>query len=159
MRANKIKIGWFSFTGCEGCAIIFIELLNNHYKKWLSEIEFVHGRILKKETEEIKEMDIAFIEGAISSNSQEEKIKEIREKTKILIAVGTCATLGSPSNQRNFFDQNQLSEIKPILEKFNYKEKVVKINDVVKIDEVVPGCPMDEKFFLQIINKYLKTVF
>jgi sulfhydrogenase subunit delta len=152
---KKIKIGWFSFTCCEDSTIIFTELLNTHYQEWLPKIELVHGRIFKKEEdEEIKEMDLAFVEGAISSDSQEEKLKRIRQKTKILIAVGSCAVLGSPSNQRNFFNLSQFEEIKPILEKFKYKEKVLKISDVVSVDEEIPGCPMDEEKFLKVINKY-----
>lgn len=160
MVNGKIKIGWFSFTCCEDSTIVFTELLNTHYKEWRPRIKFVHGRILRKDnTHEIKEMDVAFVEGAISSNTQEEKLKKIRKKAKTLIAVGSCAVLGSPSNQRNFFNPALLEEIKPILEKFKYKEKVLKISDVVKVDEIVPGCPMDERIFLQIMEKYLKTVF
>lgn len=153
--SNKLKIGWFSFTCCEDSTIIFTELLNTHYQDWLSKIEFVHARILKKDSDEINEMDLAFVEGAISSDIQEKKLKTIRQKTKILIAVGSCAVLGSPSNQRNFFNRENLEEIKPILQKFQYKEKVLKIADIVKVDEVIPGCPMDEKIFLQIMDKYL----
>ncbi len=67
---KKIKLGWFSFTCCEDSTIIFTELLNSHYREWLKKIEFVHARILRKdESEEIKDMDIAFVEGAISSHS------------------------------------------------------------------------------------------
>jgi coenzyme F420-reducing hydrogenase gamma subunit len=154
--ARKLKIGWFSFTCCEDSTIVFVELLNTHYQQWLPKIDFVHGRIFRKDaTEEIKQMDVAFIEGAISSNRQEEKLKKIRQKAKILIAVGSCAVLGSPSNQRNFFDQTKLEEIKPILEKFKYKEKVLKISEVVQVDEEIPGCPMDEEMFLKILNKCL----
>lgn len=156
--SQKIKIGWFNFTGCEGCTIAFIELLNRFYQKWLRKFEFVHSRIFKKdESEEIKEMDIAFIEGAISSKNQEEKLKKIRQKAKILVAIGSCAILGSPSNQRNFFNQSQREEIKPILQKFNYKEKVVKISDVVLVNKEIPGCPMDEKIFLKLMKRYLST--
>jgi len=153
---DKIKVGWFSFTCCEDNTIIFTELLNKNYKQWLSKIEFVHARIFRKDdTKEIKPMDIAFIEGAISSNIQEDKLKRIREKTKILIAIGSCAVLGSPSNQRNFFSRENLDEIKPILDRFQYKEKVLKVSDVVKVDESVPGCPMSETAFLQLMNKYI----
>lgn len=153
---KKLKIGWFSFTGCEGCTIVLTELFNARYQEWFSKIEFVHARVLRRDdTNEIKEMDIAFVEGAISSDSQEEKLKKIREKAKILIAVGSCAALGWPSNQRNFFSNRQLEEIEPILAKFRYKKKVLKLSDLVKVDEVVPGCPMDERVFLQVLNKYL----
>lgn len=156
--ANKLRIGWFSFTCSEDSTIIFTELLNSHYKEWLDQIEFIHARILRKEDADgIKLMDIAFIEGAISSDSQEQKLKIIRKQTKVLIAVGSCAVIGSPSNQRNFFKQESLDEIKPILEKFEYKEKVLKVSDVVTVDESVPGCPMNEQIFLQIMQKYLNA--
>ncbi len=155
---QKIKIGWFSFTCCEDSTILFTELLNRHYQDWLSKIEFVHARIFKKDKDyEILPMDIAFVEGAISSDKQEEKLKKIREKAKILVAIGSCAALGSPANQRNFFNQRQIEEIKPILERFKYKEKVLKVVDIVKVDYTVPGCPMDEKAFLTIFEKLINA--
>jgi len=154
----KLRIGWFSFTCCEDSTIIFTELLNTHYKDWFKKLEFVHARILRKDdTEEIKEMDVAFVEGAISSDRQEEKLKKIREKAKKLVAIGACAVLGSPSNQRNFFNEDQTKEIKPILELFKYKEKVMKLSDIVTVDENVSGCPMNEQVFLQIMEKYLNA--
>lgn len=155
---KKLKIGWFSFTCCEDSTIIFTELLNTHYKDWLKKIEFVHARVLQKDdTAEIHEMDVAFVEGAISSDKQEIKLKNIREKTKKLVAIGACAIVGSPSNQRNFFNLDQAKEIKPILDLFKYKEKVMKLSELVTVDENVPGCPMNETVFLQIIDKYLNA--
>jgi coenzyme F420-reducing hydrogenase gamma subunit len=155
---SKLRVGWFSFTCSEDSTIIFTELLNKYRKEWLNRIEFVHARIFRKESEGvIKEMDVAFVEGAISSNEQEAKLKKIREKAKKLVAVGSCAVFGSPSNQRNFFNPAAISEIKPILEKFRYKEKVLKVSDVVAVDDVVPGCPMNEEIFLQIFNKHLNN--
>ncbi len=156
--SQKIKIGWFSFTCCEDSTILFTELLNRYYQDWLPKIEFVHARILKKDkSDEILPMDIAFVEGAISSDEQEEKLKKIREKAKILVAIGSCAVLGSPANQRNFFNQRQMEEIKSILEKFKYKEKVLKVADIVKVDYTVTGCPMDEKAFLTIFEKLINA--
>lgn len=155
---NKLRIGWFSFTCCEDSTIIFTELLNTHYKDWFKKIDFVHVRVLRKDdTAEIHEMDVAFVEGAISSDKQEIKLKKIREKTKKLVAIGACAILGSPSNQRNFFNRDQMAEIKPILDLFKYKEKVIKLSELVTVDANVPGCPMNEQVFLQIMDKYLNA--
>ncbi|OGK16930.1 hypothetical protein A2774_00335 [Candidatus Roizmanbacteria bacterium RIFCSPHIGHO2_01_FULL_39_12c] len=155
--ANKLRVGWFSFTCCEDSTIIFTELLNTYWKDWKDRIEFVHAKVLKKSPDIIPEMDLAFVEGAITGDKQEEKLKDIRQKAKKVIAIGACAVIGSPSNQRNFFNRNQADEIKHILEKFKYKDKVLKLNDVVTVDEVVPGCPMNERVFLEIVNKYLNS--
>lgn len=154
---NKLKVGWFSFSCCEDSTIIFTELLNNHYLEWKKKLDFVHAKVLKKSPDIIPDMDIAFVEGAITSDSQEKKLKNIREKAKIIVAIGACAVIGSPSNQRNFFNEKQSEEIKSILEKFKYKDKVFKVSDIVKVDEVVPGCPMNEQVFLNIVNKYLSN--
>lgn len=157
---KKLRIGWFTFTCCEDSTIIFTELLNKHYKEWLQVLEFVHARILRKDdTNDISQMDIAFVEGAISSDTQEAKLKQIRDKTTTLIAIGSCAVTGAPSNQRNLFNANQNAEIKAILEKFKYKDKVLKLSDVVVVDASVPGCPMNEKLFLDIMQKYITKFF
>lgn len=155
---RKLRIGWFSFTCCEDSTIIFTELLNTHWKNWKNQIEFVHAKVLKKSPEIIPEMDVAFVEGAITGDRQEQKLKDIRQKAKKMVAIGSCAVVGSPSNQRNFFNRSQLEEIRPILERFRYKEKVLKLSDIVKVDEVVNGCPMNEQVFFTVIDKYLNPL-
>jgi len=153
---SKIRIGWFTFTCCEDSTIIFTELLNKHYKEWFEKFEFVHARILQKDdSREIRQMDYAFVEGAISSNSQEVKLKKIMEMSTTLVAIGACAVTGAPSNQRNSFNEMQKKEIKDILDKFKYKERVMKLSEVVKVDIMVPGCPMNEQIFLDLMKKVL----
>jgi len=155
---TKKRVGWFTFTCCEDNTIMFTELLNRYYKVWLPKIDFVHARIFRKEAgKELTPMDIAFVEGAINSDRQAARLREIRGKAAILIAIGSCAVTGSPSNQRNAFNESQLEEIRPILKAFNYNEKTLKLSDVVTVDESVPGCPMNEQAFIDIMNKYLSS--
>ena len=35
---------------------------------------------------------------------------------------------------------------------------MVALKEVVKVDDIVPGCPMTEEAFLKVLNKYLKVV-
>lgn len=152
---RKLRVGWFSFSCCEDSTIIFTELLNEYYKEWLDKIEFSSALVMQKKSE-IKDLDVAFVEGAITSEKQEEKLLEIRKNSKKLVAVGACACVGMPSAQRNLFDEKTNNEIRNILLRFQYADKVKKISEVVPVDNQVPGCPMDETIFLQVINKYLK---
>jgi coenzyme F420-reducing hydrogenase gamma subunit len=105
--------------------------------------------------EEISDLDVAFVEGAITSEAQEKKLRKIREATKKLVAVGSCAVTGMPSGQRNFFDEKTKEKILPLLFHFQYAKKVKKLSEVITVDELLPGCPMDENQFLALINKYL----
>jgi coenzyme F420-reducing hydrogenase gamma subunit len=83
-------------------------------------------------------------------------VKKIRKESKKVVAIGSCACVGMPSSQRNLFDEKTKKEINKILIRFQYAEKVKKLSDVITVDEMVPGCPMDENNFLRILNKYLK---
>jgi len=148
---KKLAIGWFSFTCCEDSTIILTELLNDHFFEWKNLLDIRFAKALKSKNV-LDQLDVAFVEGAISSQSQVEKLKKIREVSKKLVAIGSCAVSGFPSAQRNLFDQTTISEIKPILERFAYTPKVLRVDEVVKVDAVVPGCPMDENKFLQLME-------
>ena len=152
---KKLKVGWFSFTCSEDSTIVFVELMNDNFFKWKDLIEFKYFRTLKGKND-MSDLDVAFVEGAISNKVEEEHLKNIRRNCKKLVAIGSCAVTGSPSNQRNFFDENTKKEIQFILDKFNFREKVSPLSEIVKVDDNVPGCPMVEEAFLAILDKYLK---
>lgn len=154
MTPKKLKIGWFTFTCCEDSTIVFTELLNTYYKEWKQTIDFVHIKVLKSRNR-ITNMDVAFVEGSISSQSQENKLKQIRALATKLIAIGACACIGMPSSQRNQFTPELIQEIQPLLNRFQYKSPVRKLSDVVVVDDQVNGCPMNEQVFLKVLNKYL----
>lgn len=152
---KKLRVGWFTFTCCEDSTIVFTELLNDRWQEWRELIDFRHARVLQSKNV-LDEMDVAFVEGAISSQSQIDRLKAIRQKAKKLVAIGACAVIGMPSSQRNQFDEKTRAEIQPLLDRFSYLEKVQKLSEVVKVDADVPGCPMDPKVFLTVLESALK---
>lgn len=156
-NSGKLKIGWFSFSCCEDNTIVFTELMNENWQEWKKIFDFRHARVLQKNNV-LEELDIAFIEGAIASEKQAEKIKEIRAKSKKLVAVGACAIQGMPAGQRNFFEENQKAEIEALIARFRALPKVLKVSEVVKVDAEIPGCPMDPKTFLEAVNKLVEEI-
>ncbi len=123
---------------------------------WKNKIEFVSAGIIQKRSK-IENLDVSFVEGAITSIKQEKQLLTIRRESKKLVAIGACACIGMPSSQRNLFDEKTNNEIKNIIIRFKYAEKVKKLSDLVKVDYQVPGCPMDENIFLQIMNECLNN--
>jgi coenzyme F420-reducing hydrogenase gamma subunit len=155
-KNNKLSIGWFSFTCSEDSTILFTELLNKHFDEWRKIINFRHVKSLKTKNE-LKGLDIAFVEGAISSVSQEKEVKEIRENAKYVVAIGQCACTGMPSASRNNFQDKDIDDrIRWYFEHFDYNKKVQKLEDVIKVDDKVEGCPMNPSKFLSVMDKYLK---
>jgi coenzyme F420-reducing hydrogenase gamma subunit len=102
-------------------------------------------------------LDVAFIEGAISSESQAEEARQIRENSKYVVAIGACACTGQPSTSQNQFASEQINErIQWYLSHFDYGKEVKRLNAVIQVDDMVRGCPMKAPSFLETLNKYLE---
>jgi coenzyme F420-reducing hydrogenase gamma subunit len=152
---KKLKVGWFTFTCSEDNSIIFLELLNEHYFEWKDLIDFVNCKMLKSKNE-LRELDVAFVEGAISTAHEEEMLKKIRTVAKKLVAVGACACTGMPSGHRNLFDEKRKKEIANFLAMYNLREKVQPLKYFVEVDGEIGGCPMREEQFIAVLEKYLR---
>lgn len=151
---KKLRVGWYSFTCCEDSTIMFTEMLNTHWDEWKDRIEFVDARVLKAKGE-MKDLDIAFVEGAIVGKEQIEKIKAIRANSKVLVAIGACAVTAMPTGWRNTFNEETKKEIQYLVDRFGHLDRVEPLKTFVTVDEQVPGCPMDEKTFLAVLGKYI----
>lgn len=156
-QKKKLAIGWFSFTCCEDSTILLTELLNDHLDEWKKVIDFKHVRSLKTKNTIEGGLDVAFIEGAVSSESEAEEVKTIRNNAKYVVAIGSCACTGMPSASRNDFTPDDITErIKWYMETFDYG-KVQKLDEVIKVDDYVQGCPMNVPSFIGAVEKYLKV--
>lgn len=134
---------------------MFTEILNDHYKEWLPLLDVRHARVLQTKNV-LDELDVAFVEGAIAAPEHEEKLKEIRAKSKKLVAIGACATIGNPSCQRNEFPEEVRDQIQFLLDRFHYGERAKKLDEIVTVDASVPGCPMDTNRFIEVLTNTLK---
>jgi sulfhydrogenase subunit delta len=152
---KKLRIGWFTFSCCEDSTIVFTELLNDHWQEWRKLLDVRHARVLQSNNV-LDELDVAFVEGALNSQRHVDMVKEIRAKSKKLVAIGSCACTGLPSTQRNTFTKEQTAAIQPLLDKFAFLPKGQKLAEVVKVDIEIGGCPMDEKKFLAALDSLLK---
>ena len=155
-RRERLVVGWFSFTCCEDSTILFAELLNDHFDEWRKVVEFRHIKTLKTNNS-LSGLDVAFVEGAISSESQAREARQIRENSEYVVAIGACACTGQPSTSRNQFASEQINErIQWYLSHFDYGKEVKRLNEVVRVDDMVRGCPMKVPAFLQTLAKYLE---
>lgn len=152
---KKLKVGWFSFSCCEDNTIMFTELLNDNWETWKELVDFKHARVLQSNNE-LKDIDVAFVEGAIANKRDREELEKIRANSKKVVAVGSCACTGVPSNHRNQFDDETKASIQYLLDRYGYEQEVLPIDKIVEVEDKVPGCPMVEAVFLKTLNKYLE---
>lgn len=149
----KPKVAFFDFASCEGCQLAILDL-EEELLDLVNIVEIVNFREAISERGE--DYDIAFIEGSISSRHQIECIKDIRSKAKLLITIGACAATGDFQYMTNFFD---FDEVKKYVygDKARYfgPIKVKPVDEVVKVDFKIPGCPINKYEFLQIVKQLI----
>lgn len=152
IEPEKIKIGVFDFTGCGGCEL---QLANKEgtLVDFLALLDVVNFREISSDRGD--DYDIALIEGSITREDEVERLKEIRKRAKILVALGSCACFGGVNTLKNKFP------LREVVEEVYGKDRVETgqvraLGDVVKVDLQIPGCPVSkeevEKIVVNIVN-------
>ena len=151
---KKPKVAFFDFACCEGCQLQ-VANLGEALLDILGAIDVVEFREVMSEKWD-ESYDVAIIEGSITDNHAIERIKKIRSRSSVLIAYGSCATIGGVNGMKNNFD---LTDIRKDVygDKFDYFDSVptMAVDQVVKVDYYVNGCPIYPPEFLKVIKSAL----
>ena len=94
----KPKVAFFDFACCEGCQLQIADL-EEDIIGLVNLVDVVEFREVL--TGKAPRYDIAFIEGSITRPEDEERVKEIRERSALLVAFGACATTGGVNKLKN----------------------------------------------------------
>ena len=150
---QKPTLGFFTFTCCEGCqfTILFIDKIMSILKKY----DVVYFNLLK-EKNEIVELDLAVIEGAITTTTEIEELKAIRKKAKHVVAMGTCAINGGIPAMRNFVDSSSLRKYVYHHKKHPDSVPASGIGEHIDVDYYMRGCPIIKNEFVEFMKSYLK---
>ena len=146
----KVRLATTSLAGCFGCHMSFLDIDERLFE--LAEIaEF--DRSPFTDIKHCGPCDIALIEGGVCNADNVHVLRELRANAKILVAVGACAINGGLPALRNKLDiEDILSRVyrDPVTDQPcvpNSPElplaldKVYPVNEVVRVDYSLPGCP------------------
>jgi len=150
----KKRVGIFSLTCDEGCSIYLTEIFNQKLLGWLERADLVYFLSVKNKTD-FSGLDIALVEGVVTSQKDKEELEKIRSNARVLIAMGTCAMSALPSGQRNTFTPEQKEEIREHTETYGFLPRALALKEVVKVDDEIPGCPISEEIFIKTFERYL----
>ncbi len=148
----KPRVGMFAFTCCEGCGLAVIEC-ENELLEVLNLINLVEWREGLSEKADPPELDIALVEGSISTHADERKIKEIRERAKVLVALGACAHTGGLNALKNRYGMNEVKRM--VYGEAGDQFDTIParpLSAVVPVDFFLPGCPIDRGEFLSMVR-------
>jgi len=147
-ESARPRVAVFDFTGCEGCEL---QLANKEetLAPFLDAVEIVTFREVS--SAESIEYDIAFVEGAISRQDEVERIKLIRERASVLVALGSCACFGGVNRLKNEHDLEAAK--KEVYGDVQVDTLPVRaVHEIVKVDLEIPGCPVCKSEIERIVQ-------
>ncbi|RLJ70468.1 coenzyme F420-reducing hydrogenase gamma subunit [Hydrogenivirga caldilitoris] len=145
---DKLRVGVFKFSSCDGCQAVFLDLPQLwdylDFRYWL----------LGRSKRVLEPLDIAFVEGSVSTQEEAEFIREIREKTRVLVTIGACATSGGIQALRNFKNMREFTSLHPEGMFIRVLDKSTPVKEHVKVDYEIYGCPINP----QILEGFIKAI-
>ncbi len=168
INEKKVRVSTIWCEGCSGCHMSFLDMderLVDLIKKGviLSASPVTDLKIPEDGVE------IGIIEGSVATDTQEEEVKMMREKCKIIIALGDCAVFGGIPTMRNYYEIQDLAKRAYEEAESNANKKypnsediskllprVKAVNEVIKVDYYIPGCPPKADIIFYVLNELLE---
>jgi len=154
---TKTRVAVHKFSSCDGCQLAFLNLGPDllTITDTLDIKHFAEAGYL----DESADVDIAFIEGSISTPQEAKRITQIRQHSRYLITIGACATSGGIQALRNINNAQQwVAAIYPKPEYINSLTTVSPIAEHVQVDFELWGCPVNSQQVLTAIRSLLLGV-
>lgn len=150
----KPKLAVHKFTSCDGCQLAFLNA--GEALLTLSElvdiVHFSEAGMIDLTTQ----VDIAFVEGSISTPDEMERIQKIREQSKYLITIGACATAGGIQALRNAANhQAWMASIYARPQTIQSLATSTAISKHVRVDLELWGCPVNKQQVLDALRSLL----
>lgn len=152
---SKPRVAVHKFSSCDGCQLAFLNA-GEALLELARQVEFVHfaeAGVVEPEVE----VDIAFVEGSVTTPHEIERIQGIRARSKYLVTIGACATAGGVQALRNGKAQgaNWLAEVYASPEFISSLDTSTSIAAHVKVDLELWGCPVTTRQVMQAARDLL----
>lgn len=115
MEKEKIKIAFYWSASCGGCEIAVLDI-NEKILDVVAKADIVFWPVAidtkYKDVEAMpdKSIDVSFCNGAIRNSENEKIVKLLRQKSKIIVAFGSCACDGCVKGLANLWDRETVFE-------------------------------------------------
>jgi NAD-reducing hydrogenase small subunit len=164
MSKKKIATVWLG--GCSGCHMSLLDI-DERILEVAQLADIVKCPIV--DGKEFPEVDIALVEGAITSDEHLKEILHIRKQSKILISLGDCAIMTNVTGMRNYFNLQEVLETSYVGSISNddagempnhwallkLKDKVYPLQEIVEVDYSIPGCPPSADAIFYVLSELL----
>ncbi len=161
---------------CGGCEVTILDI-GEPLLDLLPQLQFVHMPVLmdhkyfgqtgEKTEMEIPEAEVGIISGGVRNEKEKSVAQEMRKKCKILISLGSCACYGgipALANQymlADVFEKVYRQSVStdpaatPSEDLPPLTDRVYALDEVVKVDVYIPGCPTSPDIIVDALTALL----
>jgi NAD-reducing hydrogenase small subunit len=163
MGKPKVSSDWMA--GCAGCHMSLLDI----DERIIAVAELVDIRatpITDLKEPDKSGVDVGILEGGVNNTANEEVAHRMRQRCKLLVALGDCAVFGGVPAMRNFFTiEESLRRAYVETESTDSEGKIPNdpelctptrvraLQEVVPVDIFVPGCPPDADTIFYVLSE------
>jgi NAD-reducing hydrogenase small subunit len=162
---KKVRLATVWLDGCSGCHMSLLDM-DEAILEVAKKAEVVYGPLVDAQ-EFPKSVDVTLIECAVSSQHDLEKVRTVRQRSKLVVSLGDCAVTGNVPAMRNphpvrkmleriYVEGSQESKVVPVDGVPALLRMAVPVHEVVKVDLWVPGCPPSAKAILFVLGELVE---
>lgn len=148
--SGKIRLATVWLDGCSGCHMSFLDM-DERLLELADRVELVYSPLVDAK-EFPADVDVTLVEGAVSTEEDEKRIRLIRERTRVLVSLGDCAVTANVPSLRNPFGVEAVMR-RVYLENASLQAQIpetdvprllprsLPVHSFVLVDVFMPGCP------------------
>ena len=177
---SKLNVAVYWGAACGGCCVSVLDI-HEKVLDVIQAVDFVFWPLALdtkyKDVEAMpdKHIDITLFNGAVRNSENEHMANLLRQKSKIMIAYGSCAQLGGIPGLANLYSKEEIfkrvyeetestnnpKKIHPVpefdvpegkLELPEFYNDVRTLNQTVDVDYYIPGCPPTSERLLEVLT-------
>jgi F420-non-reducing hydrogenase small subunit len=166
-KPRKIRMAIQNLSYCGGCEVAISDLGESLLSLLDEKVDLVYAPLFMS-AKDYENVDVLLFTGCIRNELELEEVKKARKQSKYLVSFGSCASFGGVPGLANLYEKEEILEnsydskksVKD-LESSGEVPKLVKtvkpIDEYVKVDFLLPGCPppppMIREFLVKLMNK------
>lgn len=148
--AAKPTLAVFKFASCDGCQLSLLAA-EDELLEVAGCVEIAYFLEARSQASE-GPYDVALVEGSVTTPHDAQRIKEIRKQSRVLIAIGACATSGGIQALRNWADVDDfIAHVYAHPQYVRTLKTSTPIADHVIVDFELRGCPINKRQLLEVI--------
>lgn len=153
--ARRPRLGVWKFTSCDGCQLTLLDC-EEDLVEVLGAVEVAHFVEAGPRSGPEERFDVSFVEGSITTAEDLSRLRQVRERSDVLVTIGACATAGGIQALRNFGDVSAMAAaVYPRPELLSTLDTSTPVADHVRVDVEVRGCPIDRGQLIELISALL----